>query len=195
MALARDELSPQEASPVRRHVALCASCAMETRWVVDDAAQPTGRAVSARRLGTRARSWPWLLAAAAALATVALLIPGRGPADTTRIRRASFLAPPERAVGPQANLINTEGDRLLLILELDLPPADFPVELEIVGADGRSILRQSGIGPEAILQGTYLFVDCTRSDCAPGAYTAKVRGSAGQEMSFRFEVGGRADGS
>jgi hypothetical protein len=185
VALARDELGTEEAASVRRHVALCAACATETRWV-------RGGAVRREQPDDRSPGvpWGWIAAVAATVSVFLILFPRGGPSDPTRVRHPAFLVPPERAAGPTPSVVTLDAsaDRPLLILELNLPSSAFPLDLAITDAKGKTVYTRSGITEDSILQRTYLFVDCNPRDCPPGAYTARVRGSEASSMLFRFEV-------
>ena len=51
VAFARNELSPDDAGRVQRHIVLCSPCALEKRWILGDAAGQQAARVSQHRSG------------------------------------------------------------------------------------------------------------------------------------------------
>lgn len=188
------EVDGEEAARVRRHLALCPTCELEARWVAGDAV--VGElSVRSPRFLTRHAGWGWMAAAAASVGIVALLaIPRRGPEGPAEMLKPAVLMPALRA--PAEGNVFTLGAGeagLELVLEADLPPADFPVEVEVVDQAGRTVYRRSGVGRDYLVEGTengiHLLVPCPRERCSPGSYLARIRGKGGGEpLEFPFRI-------
>jgi len=188
VAAFRGELGQAEAAEVRRHLALCAACATESRWIADDERSESTGEDARRRLP--AGPWPWVALAAAALA-LALVVPfWRSTPDPTGIVQPRFVRSTERADG-QRNVFEVERDGapLWLMFSVDVPPAAFPVTIEIdPAADGAAAaFRRSGIEQSMLLNDLYLFVRCSRQTCPAGRYVARISGSDGSAALLRFE--------
>ena len=189
VALVRCELSDEDATRTRRHVALCAACATEASWIggVAAASAPS----SAPRPGRAARigMWGWVAAAAAVLLLVLQLPAGRQP--RTGVVESAFVRAVERA-GTQPNVfaIPPAQDLIPLIFEVDLPTASFPATIEIRDEAGNRIQRHAGIAQGSLLEGLYLVVVCARSECPAGRYVARLSEADGSQpgLTFYFEL-------
>jgi len=192
--LGEGEGNGEEAARVRRHLALCPTCELEARWVAGDAVVAT-RPGTAARFITRHAVWGWTAAAAASIALVAVLTTtGRLRETVPGLLKPAVVVPALRALGaPQSNVFTLGPDDagLELVLEADLPPEDFPIDVEIVDGSGRKIYERSGIGREYLANEQYLLVPCLRDRCSPGSYVARIRGTAGGErLELSFEIRG-----
>jgi len=182
-----DEVTEEEATRLRRHLALCATCAEEARWLTGEAtAQATGSAPRPRR----DRRLVWVAAAAVLLIAVALtpwlaidrpeLPPGSFlPRLIEETRRGAV--PVEVPVAPGA-------DHVFLVVPVDLDPGALPAKLEILDADRRTVHRED-VRTENLYARRYLFVAVLRSDFPDGDYVAQLRGTGpdtGTEYVFRI---------
>jgi hypothetical protein len=191
----RGEVEPGEAARVRRHLALCSTCELEARWVAGEAAidEPGAVVTPAReaRFWVRHAAWGWGLAAAAML-TVAVLV-ARSGGEPESARSVAMLKPavvvPTVLAETRKNVFELgPGDAgVVLVLEADLPPSAFPVDVEIVNGAGTTVVRRTGIGRDYLVRELHLLVPCGRAECEAGSYVARIRG-AGDELSFAFEI-------
>jgi hypothetical protein len=181
-----------QAARVRRHLALCDACARESRWVAGEA-QVAG---ASARPPVRWAAWAALAAAAAVVGALILFPPWRGaPGPAVRIASAAFIRPAERLEASTENVVRLpEGaSGVGLIFEVDFSPASFPVRLELKDEHGRLLHVEDPVAREALVEGTYLFLDCDRNVCAPGSYLVEIhpRGGSEPQQGLRFEVVGR----
>jgi hypothetical protein len=189
------EAGPGEAARVRRHLALCATCELEARWVAGEAAvdEPVAVPSSAPGFWTRHAAWGWGLAAAAVL-TLAVSLPsalrGPGAAQPPGVFKPAVVVPTLLAEEDRNVFDLGPGDAgVLLVLEVDLPAEAFPVDIEIVASDGEIVHRQAGTGQEYLVRELHMIVPCGRQQCGAGSYVARIRGSAGtDELSFPFAI-------
>ena len=90
VAAARGELGDDEAAKIRRHLSICAACAVESGWIAGDSAA-TGRAaattVSERSPWAGLAAWGWV--AAAAILAVAVLWPSASDGFRTGVYDAN----------------------------------------------------------------------------------------------------------
>lgn len=190
VAAVRGELDDTATGEIRTHLALCAACATETRWIGGEAVCGGGEdraEIDAIKRGSGREWWGWL-AAAASLATVAflLLTQGRGP-SLTGLARPSLVRGAALAEGrPSVIVVGPQEPLLLLVLEADFPDGAFPLTAEIVGEGDRVILRRSGITPDDLRDG-YLFLSCDRRDCTQGEYRARILPTSGDRSPIVLE--------
>jgi anti-sigma factor RsiW len=127
---------------LRRHLALCLTCAQEVRWLRGE--EPAA-AAAAPGAPVRPRSGWMAPAAAAALVVLAvasgLLIPWRQAAPEGGITRPVFVPAAEREAGQRYEVSIPQGALVQLHFEVDLGPADLPAAFEIFDASGRRVDR------------------------------------------------------
>ena len=174
-------LAAADEGEVRRHLALCATCAREARWV--DGSEQAGAAKILRFARRPVIPWGWVAGAAAAGAALALFLPFRsGIEPATRIVRPEFVAPTEMAPQSQNVFEPAPGQgSVLLVFEVDLDPDRFPITVSIANEQEKIVFRRGPIEREWLQRGTYLYLDCNLHDCAPGSYTARIAPVAGGE--------------
>ena len=195
VAAIRGELNESEAAEIRQHLALCVTCATESRWItgeltadVEVPRQPGGEARAEPR---RVRGWRLpLTAAVAALVLVGVLVTvPRG--SYTGVVHGHYLTPTERGSG-EAVLVSrpTGGAPLVLVLEVAYPPSAFPVEVEIVDDAGRPVIDDVSAQHEDLFEELYLILKLDPRDFPTGSYTVRVRPSAGglPQLESRFEI-------
>jgi len=189
VAAVRGDAPEDERQEILRHVALCASCATESRWITGELTAGDAAATpSAPSRATQRHLGPWIALAAAFIA-VAILIPALRPGPSLDgILDAQYLSPTERSVSPR--IVELSEDRpLVLLLEPDLPASEYPIEIEIVNSAGKVVVRQVDIDRSRLLDELYLLVSCDFRHCSPGDYIARVRPSSdGTASEIRFRV-------
>ena len=190
VAAVRGNAPEAEREEILRHVGLCVSCATESRWIMGDL--PAGAAVPTPSPSTRASSrnlGPWIALAAAVVALAVLFPVLRPERRQDAILRPQYLIPTERSSSPR--IVEFSEDRpLVLVLEPDLPASAFPIDVEIVAAGGKVVVREADIDRTVLLDGLYLFVSCDPGHCVPGEYTVRIRSSTsdGTASEIRFRV-------
>ena len=185
----RGELPDQTAAAVRKHLALCESCAEEASWVAGQGTYgtPVVEARPSRRAG---RIWTWAAGIAAVLVLGAvpwLLV--RGP-DRARTGVVSvYHLEPARRGASEANVFTLVEGRteVVLIAQVDVPAESFPLTVSLLDGHGSTLRSQPDVS--SLLDG-YLHYVCARSDCPAGNYTLEVyeSGGDGPALSFDFEL-------
>jgi hypothetical protein len=173
------ELSADEAAELRRHLALCATCAEEAAWIKGERTAESSRPGRAAAAGAR-RVWPWAVAAAAAVLLAAFVPAWLRPAPVeieTGVVGVQFVYATQRAGGVRSEVrVPADASWFHFNIEVDALSSDFPLSLEIIDADERVAYRLDGIG-EADLQGGSWLVICRRDEFPDGDYLARVLGS------------------
>jgi anti-sigma factor RsiW len=186
---ARGELAGAEAAEVRKHLALCRTCAEETSWVSGEGAYGEAAGAIAGPSGVPP-FWKWAAAALAASMLVSipwLVLTGSRVAPTGVV--PVFHLKATHLGAPRANVFTLQEGQpgILLILQVDFSPASFPLTVTLIDGAGDTVRSQSGIS--TLLDG-YLHYACARRDCPAGEYTLEVHGSGEAEagVTFDFEV-------
>jgi len=193
VALVRDELEDADRRTVREHLALCPTCALESRWVAGKAVAGREPAATIGRSAAAPSRGRWIpLAAAAAVLLLALSLfvfrqPGSGP----MMLQAVYLTAAERGSGVQ--IVRTKGDLpLLLIVAAELSDEGFPVTVELLDRAGKAVLRQQGVTRDLLDNEQYAFLTCPVATCGPGDYRVRISPSKGAEppveLRFRIEL-------
>ncbi|MCZ6649311.1 MAG: zf-HC2 domain-containing protein [Acidobacteria bacterium] len=197
------EPGPDLSREIKRHIALCATCADEARWVMKEAvAQGGGREPASARSGSKGRpdgsvqwSRAWLLPLAAALLLVAVAIPMiqrlRAVAETTGMIRMQFIESTQRAGEGQTVIAVPPGEGMVhLVLPVDVAPEVFPLRLEIRDAGGALIHDEDLESPGDLYRDAFLFLGCLRQDCPDGDYLVHLqsKGQGGERLEFPFRL-------
>ncbi len=185
---ARGELASDAARLVRRHLALCATCGAEIGWI-------RGKAVARAHEAppTRVRSlpsWiPWAAAVAAGLVGF-LVAPHWRPSAPREAGplSATFLPAPQRAGEERPVILLQPGQqRFLLVVDADLDRGAFPARFEILDAAGR-VVQEARVGAGVVYRGTFLFIDCDRSEFPDGTYVLRLSPAGAPLLDYPFEV-------
>jgi hypothetical protein len=197
------EIDGDEAAQVQRHLALCATCELEGQWVTGEAtveaAERAPALAPAPSFWVRHAAWGWTLSAAAALALVVvpLIAKLRGSVNASPggMLKPAIVAPTVLGEGSSNVFKLGAGDAgVVLVLEVDLLPAAFPITVEVTDSTGKAVYHRAGISREYLVRELHLLVPCERDACGPGSYVARIRGSnGGDELSFPFEIQGQAE--
>jgi hypothetical protein len=192
-ALLDPDLPAARASEVRRHLALCSDCALETRWVVEgqEAVAVRGAAGAARAAPATRRGVGWAAAAALVVlaggALIVFLQPRGGGA--TQVVTPFFVDSVQRDPAPASVVVPGGRDGFHLLLHVDVEPASLPLFLDVRDAAGGLVHREDRV--ESLYRGAYLFVHCDRADFPDGNYLARVGSAAGPALApreYRFRV-------
>lgn len=183
LAPGEEPLSAEDATAVRRHLAICATCAEESSWLKGEAVASVARPDTAITAGrVQRRTWSLMAGAAvAAVALFALVLVVRTSRDQIPVEvvtprlvdvtkragegRTAIQVPPETTIIP-------------LYLETDFDVGAFPLTLEIQGPGGRTVSRRSGITARELAGGRFLFLDLHRRYFPDGDYVARLSGEA-----------------
>ncbi|MGH9869752.1 MAG: zf-HC2 domain-containing protein [Candidatus Polarisedimenticolia bacterium] len=169
--LSRVVADGEEDAAVRRHLALCLTCAEEARWLTGEAV--AGGSAARRRTGA------WIVPAAAIAAgllvvvTAGLLMPWRGPATPAGVFRPVMVPAIERAAGATVVQVPRGAGSVQVLLQADLAPDDFPVRFEVSDASGRAVFAAAGLKEDDLFRGILGFT-CPRADCPDGDYVARL---------------------
>jgi len=190
------ELDAATVAAVSRHLALCATCAQEARWVRGEDVASGGTSVPPRQSARPHRlSRPWgVLAAAAAVVIVAgslLLLQWLEIAGQTGLARMNLVEPTQRAADVVPVVaVTPDTDPVHLLLPVDLAPAAFPATLEIQGPEDRTVYRNDVVEAGDLYGGAFLLFTCRRVDCPDGTYLARLmplgQPEAATEYPFRL---------
>jgi anti-sigma factor RsiW len=197
VAALRGEIQDAErVARVRRHIALCAACAAEARWVAGDG-EPAGVLPSAQVRTSppgRAGLGRWLAFGAAAAATLAAAVlfgPWRRAEEPAmRVVRPVYVRPAARAAAAENVFSLAPGaSHVDLLLEVDLAPESFPARMEIADARGK-VLHVERVEREVLIDGAFLLLDCPRRVCSPGTYVVRITAAGGRERdrTYGFRV-------
>jgi len=184
----RGELADDDAAAVRRHLALCSTCAEEASWVAGEAAF---RDATTDRGGTPriGRVWSWAagIAAVLVLGSIPLFLVFGPVGIRTGVVEVHHLESSQRGSAQSNVFARQPGQPVRLILQVDLPPEGFPLRLTLVDGKERTVHSQSGV--TSLLDG-YLHYVCADADCPAGRYTLEVyeSGSTEPALFFDFEV-------
>jgi len=213
------ELAPDRVKLVRRHLALCVTCGEEARWVLKSSVGAAGASSHAagseaaprgergsrppgagpkRETGASAwrgiPAWAWPAAALMILA-VGLPLATRfrmAPARTTLLR-PTLVEPTQRAAaGPTVVAVPPQAATVDLRFPVDVDRGEFPLQLEILGQDGRVVHREDSVALDDLTDGLMLQLAIPRADCPDGAYVARVRPGRGSAIEYPFRVQGGA---
>jgi len=195
VAAVSGELGDEETAEIRRHLSICAACAVEAAWIRgDSAAVGTAEVTTVHTQSPWATPAPWGWVAAAAILAIAVLWPSASEELRTGVYDAELVVPSERGEESRNTFaLRSEGVRLLL--ELDLPLDAFPVSVEVRDASENEVFRQEGIEQRSLVDGLYVIFDCSATDCAPGSYVVRVMGAgeSGQALGFSFTTTDRSN--
>ena len=190
VAALRGELDEKETAEIRRHLSICGACATEASWIRDEAV-----AESAAPQATPRKPWGWMAASAAAAAvlTALVMLPGGGdaPSGSTGVVSPELVVPAERSATTGTEILLRPGQPTIrLLFEIELRGSNFPVTLEVRSEGGDLVHRSGGHERESLLGETYMSFDCSRADCPPGSYEVRVLGEGKEpaELTFRFTV-------
>ena len=199
-ALAADaddaDLDPGVAVEVRRHVALCASCADDAGWAMKEAARddqaPVSPAHAAPRQSRGVPLWVWSLAAAVLLVALAMPIVVRMGAGRP-MGPAVFhvVEPTERAgAGPKVVAVPPDSHWIYLMFPMDVGPGSFPLLLEIADGRGEVVHSDDSIRSEDLSQqGLFLFRVVPRRQVPDGRYVARIGPAGGEGVTeYPFQV-------
>lgn len=198
---ADEPLTEEQSAGVRRHLAICATCAEESSWLrgeaiadlgsgAPDLARPVSGAPSAReaeapRAPTRAARRPMavLPAVAVALAAVAIVLVVRTPRSQPHPRsevvvQSQLILPTQRTEGRTTVHVRSDATTIRVHLEIDFDAASFPLALEILGAKDEVVLRRDGIAADEVTGGRFLFLDLPRDQFPDGDYIVRLRSAA-----------------
>lgn len=190
VAAVRGQAPEEEAAEIRRHLAVCSTCAAEWKWIAGEAVARSRGPVAA----PRARFASWALActavAAAVLATVVLIAYGNRDRPYWGVDEFHTLASGERSEAAVRRIPRPSGGRPLhLVLEADLDAAAFPVNVEITGPGGgeayRDVVRRSELS-----EGLYVSLLLDPARFPPGTYLARLvpADERSVPVEFRFEI-------
>jgi hypothetical protein len=192
VAYARDELGDDESRAVRHHLALCATCTTEMRWITGTAVADTPAAARAPR-ALRWKVWlPWAAAVAAGLAgfliAASLRDPGMGPGPlrggappvTVLVGNVRDVAEPNLVEVADGNAM------FLLAAAVDAEASAFPGQFTIVDTTGRTV-RRGMVAADAYTQG-FVFIDCGRADFPDGSYRLRIDAADVPPFFFDFRV-------
>ena len=197
------ELDPSVARDIKRHIALCATCADEARWVMKEEVAEGGAYEPAinrfgsegRPAGSGRRSLAWLLPLAAAVLLVAVAIPMtqrlRTVDATTGMIRMQFIESTQRAGDGQTVIAVPQGDGVVhLVLPVDVAPEAFPLRLEIRDASAALIHAEDVESAGDLYRNGFLFLRCKRQDCPDGDYLVHLKstGQDGERLEFPFRL-------
>ena len=195
VAAVRGELGDEKTEKVRRHLSICAACAVETAWIRGESAAVGDAAVTrARARSPWATAAPWGWVAAAAILAIAVLWPPASDEFRTGIYDAELVVPSERGEGSR-NTFALNGEGVRLLLDVDLPADAFPVSVEVRDASENVVFSQESIEQRSLVGGLYMIFDCSATVCAPGSYGVRVMGAgeSGQTLRFSFTMTGPSD--
>jgi hypothetical protein len=178
----QEDLGTEEATELKRHVALCATCAEELAWVKGESTAGSARATpdaTRRPFGSSLPIWPWALAAASLLLVVSVPLWFRPAAVevATGVIGVQHVPPTQRAgSGPTVVHVPVDAAWFPIDIEVDVISSDFPLTLEIVDAERTTVYELTGIDGATLLDGRWL-ITCRREEFPDGDYLARVRRS------------------
>src|SRR5262245_14016179 len=173
-------LPEPEASAVRRHLAICATCGEESRWLRGEVVGGVIGPDTSIAAGKVRQMRPFLAGTAvAAVAMAGLILVLRTltePAWVLVVKPPPQFIDATQRAGVERTTIHTQpGETVVRVyLEVDFEERAFPLTLEIRGADGNTVLRQSGIAASDLARGRFLFLDLPRSRFPDGDYVARL---------------------
>ena len=165
-------VSPERATETRRHLALCATCAEEARWLRGEAVARRGSSTSSMRR--------WWAAAAAVILVLAFTLPmlfRRPVPSPAGLIRPVLVEPTLRAVEGRTEVRLPSGaESVYVYFPIDLPVEALPATLEILDSTRRTVYRDR-IAADDLTEGRFVFRELDRGACPDGDYTAEVRGA------------------
>ncbi len=173
----RGELGGKELLELREHLALCVTCASESRWIDRTVApveafpgeRPSAdRAVSRISVGSIAG---WLVAAGLAGALL-LLVLTRG--DDARSFQP-HLIPQSQMTGGPARIEAKRDEPRYLSFEITAPANEFPLSFELRRGE-RVVIEERIDDRDQLVDDRLHFLVCPASRCPAGDYSATVRG-------------------
>jgi hypothetical protein len=191
---ADESLGEEEITSLQRHLALCATCAEEARWLRGEASAGSSHVAYPDRAS---KEWIWRWSAVAAMLLLALtttlwLREGPGPLGPGVIR-PSLVEETGRALpGPTKVAVPSGSTHVFLIFPVDLASDALPVTLKILDEQGRSRYREQIVAGD-LVDGLYLYVGIPRRELPDGDYRARMAGSpdaARPGLEFSFRVAG-----
>ena len=202
-----EPLSGDEADAVRRHLAICATCAEESSWLRGEAVAeaPAGSAaiaprsgapgigsvsrMPARAPGAASRMRPWLAAAAAvaAVSLIAVVLVVRTPRTTVPDLLPQYVHLEAKQRGPNGTMVPVPASKATVdvSLEPDFDTASFPLDLEIQASDGSVAFRRDGIAAKGLVEG-FLLVNLPRGSLPDGDYVLRLTSKSGSEQPEEF---------
>jgi hypothetical protein len=204
-ALSRVVVDGADDPAMRRHLAVCVTCAEEARWLRgEEAAEgPAARHphVAAREVrgneAPRTRSatgWAVPLAAAAAvmlLVAARILWSGGGSVSRTGLGPPVLVPAAERELGSRQDVPMPAGAAAAhMLFQVDLASDQFPARFEVIGSGGRALFTKPDLVPGDLAGGGILLFTCDRGDCPPGDYTARVTpfGASRPAIDYPFRI-------
>jgi hypothetical protein len=192
---AADEvLAEDEVTSLQRHLALCATCAEEARWMRGEASAGSSRTSEPHR-PSKERFWRWAAIAAMlllAVTTTLWLRQGPDPLGPGVIRPSLVEDTGRAAPGPTTVAVPSGSTHVFLIFPVDLESGAFPVTLDILDEQGRSRYREQIVAGD-LIDGLYLYLGIPRRELPDGDYRARISGSpdaAKPGLEFPFRVAG-----
>lgn len=205
-----DEPLPEDvAAAVRRHLAICATCTEESSWLkgeavagparpdVTIASGPAARGSDeARRAdlqGSRSGArWRPLLAATIALAAVALIavvlvVKSSRTPEPDVVARYQVITATQRGEGATTVPVRPKETTVRVAFEPDFAAAAFPLDVEIDGAEGKTVFRRNGITVQD-LSGGRLLLDLPRRPLPDGDYILSVTAANNSEPPEEYPI-------
>jgi len=192
------DLPPGRPEEVRRHIALCASCADEARWVLRGTEVGTGRAgESESPLPSGASAWRWLLPWLLPVAATLVLLFGAPWFDRPGDEAANTGIVPFHLVertqrgedGPTVVEVASKDDVIRLIFPVDAAPDMFPLQFQIVDSAG-VIVRQDQADVDDVVRELFVMQNVSRDECPDGEYVARMLAANGSDemVEYLFRV-------
>jgi hypothetical protein len=181
-------LPEPEGGAVRRHVALCATCAVESRLVREDRARARPPLAGAAPAAPWRRIVPWAAAAAVVAGVAVGLWQRPGPAvRPSEIVEAYYVEPSRRDAGSVVLSVPPSAPGFEIVLPLEITAASLPLTVEILDRSGRTVFLRREV--TRVYRDSFLFVHCARAEFPDGEYLARVHPAApaGQTPSAPFE--------
>ena len=196
--VAGEALSGERRTEVRRHLAICPTCAEEARWVLGTgkARAPEGpHTVTAPWGAWPVRAWQWA-AATAALIVLALSLPFVSRLSSapprTGVGRIALVEATQRSSLSSEVTVAAESSAVQLLFRVDVGPEDFPATFELVDANGRLVHRDTTVAAVDLYRERFLLFTCSRDDCPDGRYVGRLLPASGTEnpveYPFRIET-------
>lgn len=185
------ELSDEQAATVRRHLDLCATCAVEMRWISGEKSvttvPPTAPSATVRAMPL----WGWVTAAAAVLLAFFIPFSMLRKEQPTRSIYPQLIAQVERG-DERGNVLYLQSGEptLTAFFPVDLPTEAFPASVRVERDDGTVVHERTLSARDELTRGIFAFFECARHDCRPGNYVVRIAGTndiAFEPIPFRVE--------